>query len=213
MQRRAFSVLGLTSLSLLPSLSQAQAKKFAEGTDYVALDKPLPVDAPPGKVDVVEFFWYSCPHCNAFEPRLEAWLKHLPADIAFRRVPIAFRDSFVPQQKLFYALEALGKVDEMQAKVFNAIHTEHQNLDGDQAITAWIEKQGINKAKFLEQFNSFSVASKVRKAKQLQEDFKINGVPSFGVAGRFYIDGELAKSMDRALEVVEFLAAEERRRK
>ena len=216
MQRRDFSLnaLGLLgAASSLPTLSHAQARKFEEGSDFLALDKPVPVEAPPGKVEVIEFFWYSCPHCNAFEPKLEPWIKRLPADVSFKRVPVAFRDSFGPQQRLFYALEALGKVDDMQRKVFNAIHVEKQALDTQDPIVAWVEKQGIDKAKFLEQYNSFSTSTKIRKAVQLQNAFKIDGVPSLGIAGRFYTDGTLAKNMERALQVTEYLIAEARRAK
>jgi protein dithiol oxidoreductase (disulfide-forming) len=217
MKRRemnALSAMGLVGAAMaLPTLSQAQAKKFEEGTDFLALDKPVAVDTPAGKVEIIEFFWYSCPHCNAFEPALEAWIKRLPADVSFRRVPIAFRDSFVPQQRLFYTLEAMGKVDALQLKVFNAIHVEKQTLDTQETIVAWAAKQGIDKTKFLEVFNSFGVATKTRKAKQLQDAFKIDGVPSLGVAGRFYTDGTLAKTMERALQVTEYLVTEARKLK
>ena len=190
---------------------QAQVKKLEEGTDFLALPKPVQVEAPKGKVEVIEFFWYNCPHCNAFEPALEAWIKRLPKDIFFKRVPVAFDDSFVPQQRLFYVLEAMNKVDEMQAKVFKAIHTEKQDLKTVEKITTWIEKQGINKAQFLELYNSFSVSTKARKAAQTQEAYKVSGVPALGIAGRFYTDGGLAGSMEKALFVTEYLTAEVRK--
>jgi thiol:disulfide interchange protein DsbA len=125
MKRRDFS-LAATSLGLLPLMTPAQAQTLGPkaGTDYAVLDKRVPVDAPAGKVEVIEFFWYNCPHCNAFEPTLEAWIKKLPPHVAFKRVPVAFQASFQPQQKLYYALEAMGKVDEYQLKVFNAIHQQ-----------------------------------------------------------------------------------------
>ena len=114
MKRREFSaaaggLAGLAALGL-PGLATAQAK-FQEGKDYRALDKRVPADAPAGKIEVIEFFWYSCPHCNAFEPMLNAWLKRLPPDVYFHRMPVAFRDDFVPQQRLYYTLEAMGKVE------------------------------------------------------------------------------------------------------
>src|SRR5574343_585811 len=100
----------------------AQGAAPVAGRDYQKVEPFAPVGAPAGKVEVVEFFWYSCPHCNAFEPLLEQWVKALPKDVAFRRVPVAFRDDFVPQQRLYYALEALGQLDKLHAKVFQAIH-------------------------------------------------------------------------------------------
>jgi len=158
----------------------------------------------------VEFFWYSCPHCNAFEPTLEAWVKKLPKDVAFRRVPVAFNDSFAPQQRLYYALEAMGLVDKLHAKVFAAIHAEKLNLSKGEQIVDWIGKQGVDKAKFQEQYNSFSVVTKVSRATQLQNAYKVEGVPALGVAGRFYTDGSIARSMERALQVVESLVADVR---
>ena len=212
MKRRDFSLgtaaaLAATGLAL-PAHAQ---KKPEEGSDYLALDKRVPVEAPAGKVEVIEFFWYACPHCNAFEPKLEAWIKKNPADVVVKRVPVAFRDNFVPQQRLFYTLEAMGKLDEVHRKVFNAIHVDKLPLDKEDSISAWVEKQGVDKAKFAELYNSFSVSTKARRATQLQDGFKVQGVPALGIAGRWYTDGTLAGTMDRALQVTDYLVAEARK--
>ncbi|MEJ7688105.1 MAG: thiol:disulfide interchange protein DsbA/DsbL [Variovorax sp.] len=206
MRRRDFS-LAATSLGLLPfaSPSHAQAVAPKAGTDYAVLDKRAPVDAPAGKVEVIEFFWYNCPHCNQFEPQLEAWARKLPAHVSFKRMPVAFQPSFQPQQRLYFALEVMGKVDEYQRKVFAAIHQQRQNLSTDQQIIDWVAANGLDKAKFTEQFKSFTVASKLQRAKQLQEAYQVAGVPSLGVAGRWYVDAELARSMERALQVADAL--------
>ena len=214
MKRREFSAAtacALAAASGLPGAVFAQGKKPEEGTEYLKLDKAVPVDAPPGKIEVIEFFWYACPHCNAFEPRLEAWLKTIPPDIAFKRVPVAFRDDFVPQQRLYYALEAMGKVDELHAKVFNAIHVNYDALNREDLILAWVGKQGLDPAKFKELYNSSSVSSKARRAVQLQDAYKVQGVPALGVAGRYYTDGTLAGNTERALQVTEYLVAEARK--
>ncbi len=216
MLRRDFTIRS-ASLLALPALiagpTRAQSKAPEEGIDFITLDKRLAVDAPQGKIDVIDFFWYSCPHCNAFEPRLEAWIKRLAGDVSLRRVPVAFRDSFVPQQRLYYSIEAMGKVEDLHRKVFHAIHVERQALDNQERIADWIEKQGQDKAKFLETYNSFSVQTKARRATQLQNDFKVQGVPSIGIAGRFYTDGSLAGTMERALQVTDYLIGEARRNK
>ena len=212
MKRRDFSLAcgAAAGAAWLPTGASAQAKPPQAGSDYLVVEKPAAVEAPAGKVEVVEFFWYSCSHCNAFEPALEGWIKRAPKDVVVRRVPVAFQESFVPQQRLFYALEAMGLLDKLHAKVFAAIHGEKQNLAKADAIADWVAKQGVDKAKFVEQFNSFSVATKATRGTQLQNAYRVEGVPSLGVAGRFYTDATLSKSMERALQVVEFLAAQVR---
>jgi thiol:disulfide interchange protein DsbA len=208
-QAAASAVAAGSTLWAAPALSQ----KLEAGTDYMVLDPRAPVEAPAGKIEVVEFFWYSCPHCNAFEPTLEAWAAKLPKDVVLRRVPVAFRDDFVPQQRLYYALDAMGLVDKLHAKVFAAIHAEKQNLARGDAIAEWVAKQGVDKAKFTEQYNSFTVATKASRGTQLQNAYKVEGVPALGVAGRFYTDGSIAKSMSRALQVVDALIASTRAQK
>jgi thiol:disulfide interchange protein DsbA len=214
LNRREFTagtacVVAGTALGL-PGLAWAQ-KKPQEGTEYKTLDKRVPVEAAAGKIEVVEFFWYSCPHCNSFEPRLEAWARQLPPDVSLRRVPVAFRDDFVPQQRLFYVLEAMGRLGDLHSKVFQAIHVQRQPTDKEASIVAWAEKNGLDKAKFLELYNSFSVSTKARRAAQLQDQFKVEGVPALGIAGRYYTDGTMAGNMDRALQVTDYLVAEARK--
>ncbi len=220
MNRREFSsstasVLALSALGLplaVPSAAHAQARQFKEGKDYVRLSKAAPVEAPAGKVEIVEFFWYSCPHCNTFEPTFDAWMKAAPKDLAIRRVPVAFNASFVPQQKIYYTLEGMGKLPELHAKVFRAVHVERLPLNKDELVFAWIAKQpGIDAAKFKEVYNSFTVANQVRRATQLQGDYQVEGVPSMGVAGRYYTDGTMAGNMDNVLRVVEYLAEQARK--
>jgi thiol:disulfide interchange protein DsbA len=210
MQRREFSQAALAAasagtLAALPLGVQAQGKPPAEGKDYLLLSKPAPSEAPAGQIEVVEFFWYSCPHCNEFEPQLEAWAAKAPKDVSLRRVPVSFRPDFEPQQRLYYVLEALGKVAALHKNVFYAIHVEKQTLNTADLVTAWAQKQGIDKAKFTELYNSFPVNMKARKATQLQEAFMVDGVPALGVDGRYYTSGSLAGNMARALTVTDHL--------
>ena len=210
MKRRDFSLACgavMAGAGFVPSIALAQAKAPEAGVDYLVLDKRVLVEAPAGKIEVVEFFWYNCPHCHAFEPTFDAWSKKVPKDVAVRRVPVAFRDESAPQQRLYYALEAMGLVDKLHAKVFAAIHVEKKELNKGDAIADWVAKQGVDKTKFLEQYNSFSVATKASRANQLQNAYKIDGVPALGVAGRYWTDGSMAKSLERALQVVDHLVA------
>ena len=217
MKRREFSLSAASAVAAsaltLPvaNPAMAQARQFKEGKDFKRLDKPVAPDAPAGKVDVIEFFWYSCPHCNAFEPTLDAWVKAAPKDLSIRRVPVAFNASFVPQQKLYYTLESMGKLEALHAKVFRAIHVEKAKLAKDDEILAWVTQQGVDVAKFKEVYGSFSVANQVRRASQLQDSYGVEGVPSMGVAGKYYTDGTMAGSMQTVLQVVEYLAATARK--
>ena len=217
MKRREFSLSAASAVAAsaltLPVANPAlaQARQFKEGKDFKRLDKPVAPDAPAGKVDVIEFFWYSCPHCHAFEPTLDAWVKAAPKDLSIRRVPVAFNASFVPQQKLFYTLEGMGKLDALHAKVFRAIHVEKAKLAKDDEILAWVTQRGVDVAKFKEVYGSFSVANQVRRASQLQDSYGVEGVPSMGVAGKYYTDGTMAGSMQTVLQVVEYLAATARK--
>ncbi|MFN7156400.1 MAG: thiol:disulfide interchange protein DsbA/DsbL [Acidovorax sp.] len=217
MKRRQFSlstasVVAASALTLpVANTAMAQARQFKEGKDFKRLDKPVTPDAPAGKVDVIEFFWYSCPHCNAFEPVLDAWAKAAPKDLSVRRMPVAFNASFVPQQKLYYTLEGMGKLEELHTKVFRAIHVEKQKLTKDDEILAWVTKQGVDVAKFKEVYGSFSVSNQVRRASQLQDAYGVEGVPSMGVAGKYYTDGTMAGSMQTVLQVVDHLVATARK--
>ena len=212
MQRReCLHSLALAGLTLGTTPLMAQQRPFEDGREYISLDKPVPTEAAAGKVEVIEFFWYSCPHCNHFEPQLEQWLQKLPKHVSFKRVPVAFRDNFVPQQRLFYTLEAMGKVDAMHKKVFHAIHDEKLTLDRENLILDWVEKQGLDRKQFASIYNAFSTNAKASRAAQLQRSFQVSGVPSLGIAGRYYTDGSMAGNMARALQVADHLIEKSRK--
>lgn len=204
MQRRQFSqlLLGTSALALgAPALAQGGP---VEGTHYVKLSQPAPTSAG-GKIEVVEFFSYACPHCSSFEPTLDPWVKKLPADVAFRRAPVPFLQNAENFQKLYFALEAMGQVDALQRKIFYAIHGDRQRLDKPADIAAFLAKHGVDSAKFMDVFNSFSVQTKARQAGQLSEAYKIDGVPAIGIQGRFYTSVSMAGGPERALAVTDHL--------
>jgi protein dithiol oxidoreductase (disulfide-forming) len=211
MDRRFFSSALVTAAAWLStSAAWAQAALFKLGKDFLTLDRPVATEAGAGKVEVIEFFWYSCSHCNAFEPTFAQWVKNAPKDVVVRRIPVSFREDFAPQQRLFFTIEAMNLLDTLHPKVFAAIHVGKLTLNTDASVLAWAEQQGVDKVKFNEIYKSFGVASKLKRAVQLQNDFKVEGVPSLGVAGRYYIDGSLAGGMDRALKITESLIAQSR---
>ena len=211
MKRRLFSSALLSASAWLSApVAWAQAALFKSGKDFLTLDRAVATEAGAGKIEVIEFFWYSCPHCNAFEPGFAQWVKNAPKDVVVRRIPVSFRDDFAPQQRLFFTIEAMNLMETLHPKVFAAIHVEKLMLNTDVSVLAWAEKQGVDKAKFNDIYKSFGVATKLKRAVQLQNEYKVEGVPSLGVAGRYYIDGTLAGSMDRALKVAESLIAQSR---
>jgi thiol:disulfide interchange protein DsbA len=211
MKRRLFSSALLSASAWLSApVTWAQAALFKSGKDFLTLDRAVATEAGAGKIEVIEFFWYSCPHCNAFEPGFAQWVKNAPKDVVVRRIPVSFRDDFAPQQRLFFTIEAMNLMETLHPKVFAAIHVEKLMLNTDASVLAWAEKQGVDKAKFNDIYKSFGVATKLKRAVQLQNEYKVEGVPSLGVAGRYYIDGTLAGSMDRALKVAESLIAQSR---
>ena len=209
MKRRAFSttLLGAGAVALgLPERAPAQGGPPVEGRQYIRLTQPVPVSAGPGQIEVIDFFWYGCPHCNAFEPALEAWVRRLPPDVVFRRVPVAFAaQPFVAHQRIFFALDSLGLVGAMHRKVFYAIHNDRMRLDQPAEISAFMAKNGVDAAKFMDAYNSFGIQAKLRQANQLVDGYKIDGVPALGIHGRFYTSGTLAGDNVRALAVTDYL--------
>ncbi|MGZ8258994.1 MAG: thiol:disulfide interchange protein DsbA/DsbL [Caldimonas sp.] len=189
-----------------------------EGVHYVRLAEPAPA-GPAGKIEVIEFFWYECPHCHTFEPALEAWAKRQPDDVFFRRVPVWFREEpFSSQQRLFYALEALELLPALHRKVFFAIHGDRTRLRSPEDLTAFALKNGVDPLKFVAAYNSFTVQSKSIQARQTASAYKIDAVPAMGVHGRYYTNGTLANagvgagggSNARMLAVVDALVAKVR---
>jgi len=209
MKRREFStaaLIGAGAASLvLPAISQAQGGPV-EGKQYVRLSQPVPVSAPAGKIEVIEFFWYGCPHCAAFEPALDAWARQLPADVVFQRVPVAFSaEPFVAHQRIFYALDTMGLVGTMHRKIFYAIHQNRMRLSQPAEIAAFMTKNGVDATQFMEAFNSFTTQTRLRQANQLVDGYKIDGVPAMGIHGRFFTSGALAGENEKALVVTDYL--------
>lgn len=214
MKRRDFSIsLVATGVGLIaPRLASAQGGAV-EGKHYVKLSRPAPVTlpSPDKKIEVVEFFWYECGHCNVFEPMLEAWAAKLPPDVAFRQVPVGFSARHQLAQKLFYALEEMGQLEALHRRIYAAVHVQGRRLTSEKDIVSVVTANGVDEAKFLESFRSFSVNTKASKARQLSDAYKIDGTPAIGIQGRFYTSASLAGSHERALLVTNELIAQSRK--
>ena len=208
--RREFTLTAAASALIAGHAAQAQGAVPAEGRDYVRLGTPVAVPGG-GKIDVIEFFSYGCPHCYSFEPALEQWVKRLPTEVAFRRIPAAFNPSFEGYAKLFYGLEAAGQLETLHKRVFAAIHVQRQRLDKEADIAAFVSANGGDGAKVVEAMKSFGVATKLRLAKQAFDGYKIDGVPTLGVHGRWFTSGSLTGNNDKALAVADYLIQQARK--
>jgi thiol:disulfide interchange protein DsbA len=204
---RLLSVL-LGLLIAFPSFAQAPV----EGTDYIELKPPQPVDAQ-GKVEVIEFFWYRCPHCYALEPNLEAWIKRLPRDVQFRRVPGILNEDWAVDARIFYALETIGEVERVHRGLFNAIHQQGgvrlRGNDFAKWVSDWLAKQKVDMAKYDAALHSFSVESKLRRAAQMASAYRLDGVPALTVQGRYVVMA--ATSQNAMLATTDFLVGEARK--
>ena len=191
MDRRTFSrnAAGLAgALALagagLPGRVRAQGGAPAEGVDFQTLARPIAVPAN-GKIEVIEFFWYACPHCFAFEPTLEAWMPKLQADVHFRRVPVGFDARKETHQRIYYTWEALGLVEQMHLKTFTRFHVQHRPIDSARDMQEFAQENGLDVGKVARAWDSFSVQTKCREAKRLEDDYGIEHMPEMAIAGRF----------------------------
>jgi thiol:disulfide interchange protein DsbA len=210
---RIFALIATLLLALtMTGVALGQANKIDEGIDYRLLANPQPVETK-GKVEVIEFFWYGCPHCFDFEPELSAWVKRQPKDVVFKRVPVAFREDFIPHSQLFYALQTMGKGDALNEKVMYAIHKENKRLLTESEIADWVASQGVDRNTFLATYRSFAVVSKARATNQLVEAYRIDGVPTIVMQGRYVTSPSIAGSKAKAIQVMDYLEDKIRRDK
>ena len=205
--------LGL-AVGAMSAMTSAHASPTAPvaGTDYTVLQSPQPVD-PTGKIQVIEFFWYGCPHCNEFDPYLEAWVKKQGPDVVFKRVPVAFRDDFIPHSKMYHALDALGLADKLTPAVFNEIHVKKNYLLTPEAQATFLATQGVDKKKYMDAYNSFSTQSDLKRDTKLMADYKIDGVPTLAIQGKYETGPATTNSLPGTIQVLDFLVTQIRDKK
>jgi thiol:disulfide interchange protein DsbA len=201
-RRTVTAALALAALGA-PLFTRAQA--ISPGRDYTVLKPEQPVEAPPGKIEVLEFFWYGCIHCYHLEPFIETWLKKLPADALFRRVPAVFNERWGLDAGIFYALEALGLLEKLHRPLFDAIHRERLRTDSADALHQWLRGKGVDTQKFDQARRSFGVESRVKRAAQMTGAYRIDGTPAMAVHGRYTVSAEQARNQDGMLATVDRL--------
>jgi thiol:disulfide interchange protein DsbA len=194
---------------MIVAMLVAAGTAWAQNTPYATLSPPQPT-GDNGKIEVIEFFWYGCPHCYHLEPEVNAWAKSLPADVVFKRVPAYPSESWGELARVFYTLEAMGKLPEYHDKIFDAIHKDNVNLVNKKIRDQWLAKNGIDPAKYEEVAKSFTVATNMQRDKQMTMNYKVDGVPRLVVGGKYYTSGELAGGADKIFPVVNEMIAKVR---
>ncbi len=189
-------------------LFAAPARALMPGSDYVDIP-PQPVSTQ-GKVEVIEFFWYGCPHCFHLEDQLNAWAKRLPKDVVLKRQPAVLGDNWAPLARVYYALKSLGQIPRLHDAVFNAIHVKHINLNDPNTFFNWAVGHGVNRSKLVAAYNSFYVDTMVARAKQMTLHYRINGVPTFVVDGKYQTSAYLAGGYPQMFQALDGLIARER---
>ncbi len=184
----------------------------AEAVGYETLSPAQPTQNP-AKIEIIEFFWYGCPHCYAFEPLLEKWKKNLPANVEFIRLPAAFNELWSKHAKAYYTAEALGIIDKIHTDFFEAIQNGKEKLDTEATLAAFFAAHGVTESQFKEAYNSFAVDSKMRQAPLMASRYGITGVPAIIVNGKYKTNGTLAGSHEKMIEVMDKLIKEESTKK
>ena len=200
--RRRFVVAA--ALAPAASITFAQPKEPVALRDYRDVNPRQPVDTG-NKIEVLEFFQYSCPHCASFDPDLEAWRKKMPADVEYRRLPVAFSPATANHTKIYYTLLQLGKVDEMHKKVFAAYHGQKKRLLDPNEIADFMAANGIDRKQWLDAFNSFGVATQTSRAAQVWEAYKLEGTPAVAIDGKWLTAPSMVGSRAATLPVMDYL--------
>lgn len=197
----------LMALCLLCFTFAVQAEEYKEGTHYQRIAQQATDSG--DKIEVIEFFWYGCPHCHIFDPILEKWVENKPNNVEFKRVPAVFRPEWKVHARAYYALQVMGAGEKYHGKIFNELHKNRKRLDRLDAMTDFLVKQGVNKDEFIAAYNSFSVDNMVRKAIKQMQGYKIKGVPTIAVAGKYVVSAKGAGSQENMLKVVNYLVKKE----
>ena len=201
------AVRGAAALWLAPAFAAVAAEPI-EHVDYVLIS-PQAVTIP-GKIEVIEFFYYGCESCNRLEPRLQSWLKSLPSDVSFRRIPALRRTAWVPLTRVYFALEQFGEIERLHEKVYQAVHEDGLNLGNSSELYKWAQKVGLDRGKLEQLLDSDLISAQVQRARDATLAYGITATPSFVVDGRYLTSGGMAGSLEALLPIVEALIDKDR---
>lgn len=192
---RLISLTAAVAFILSAGAAMAQA---VAGKDYRLVNPPQPTGSG-AKIQLLEFFWYGCPHCNNLQPPLKAWLKRKPADVEFQRVPAVFQDSWVPLTKAYFTIEAMGLVDKLHHEVFAAIHEQKVRLQDPKVLFDWVTKHGVDRQKFADTYNSFAVQSRAQRSIEVTRNYDIPGTPALVVDGKYLTAPSMTLNPDNSI--------------
>ena len=184
------------------------AETYKEGKHYKLVDQERAI-ASDDKIEVLEFFWYGCPHCYSFEPYLNKWKQNKPANVEFVRVPATFQPLWISHARAYYALQMLGEGEKIHPKFFSEIHNKKNYMKTFDALAVFVEENGVDRSEFIDAMNSFAVETNVRKARKLVDDYKISGVPAVAVNGKYLISASMAGSYDNMIKIIDYLVEKE----
>lgn len=207
--RKLILSAALVAASVFGMAAVQAAEPATAGKEYIELSNPVPVSEP-GKIEVVELFWYGCPHCYHFEPTINPWAEKLPKDVNFKRVPAMFGGPWDKHGQMFLTLEAMGVEHNVHNAVFDAIQNKRMKLMEPEEMADFLATQGVDKDKFLATYNSFAIQGQVKQAKELAKKYEITGVPSLVVNGKYRFDLGTAGGPEGVLNVADQLIAKER---
>jgi thiol:disulfide interchange protein DsbA len=207
---RFLAALGI--LALTPNMGWAQVA----GKDFEVLKTPQPTESP-GKVEVIEFFSYTCPHCQNLQQPLAAWLKRKPADVDFKRMPVVFQDSFFPFARLYYTLEAMGLIEKLHHDAFTAFHQQKMKLQDPKVAADWAASKGVDRQKFMDAYNSFGVQSLTKRAAENTRRYDIPFTPALVVDGKYLTGPSMTSTgntvdFDRFFKVLDQMIASARKK-
>jgi len=194
------ATLAFLALAFLAGTSHAQDIRARQNLEY-RLIAPQPVETG-DRIEVIDFFWYGCPACNALQPELEAWIRRKPPDVALRRIPAILSDAWAPHVRIYYTLERLGEVERLHLKVYDGYHIEELHMSRPDVMEQWAVRNGIDRKRWLDAYHSPEVDARVERAKKLTETYAVHGTPSLVVDGRYLAAWDLARHDARVMTAV-----------
>lgn len=195
--------------ALLLSLQVHAAGGFVEGVNYKRVEPPQPVDAAPGTVEVIEFFWYDCQTCFVVQPALERWLIERGKAVTFRRMPAVVGGHMVFYARAYFAAESLGVLDRVHGQIYTALHRHGRQLDSEALMAEFFAEQGVDRTRFITAFRGSAAATRVRNAQLMSRRYEIQGAPSFVINGKYRVDATMARNAEMLLEIVDHLVQKE----